>query len=134
MPAGIIVVAAAAGILGWWLFVRQTVDPVRVTAHRWERVIVLERFDGSAWKPVYEVKEKGEGTAGMAWPTNVPATDIAATPGATRPGARIELLFLELGALGKCKVSDAVWRKYEDGTVVPDTVRARAGKLTCTAL
>jgi hypothetical protein len=131
---GALAAAAIAGALGWWLWGRTTVASTRVTGHRWERVIVLEKFDGNAWKPVYEVKSTGTGVHGMTWPEDVPPADVAARAGELRAGPRIEFLYLELGTLGTCRVGEGVWRKYEAGDAIPDAVRGRDGKLACAAL
>lgn len=126
--------AAGIGAAVWWSTDGAGDGGPMVTAHRWERVIVLERFDGTTWKPAYEVKKTGTGTDNLAWPTDVPAADATAAVGAMRPGQRIELFYLDLGALGSCRVAADVWRKYADGNPVTSAVRGSDGKLACRAL
>lgn len=38
------------------------------------------------------------------------------------------------GAGDSCDVSDAIWRKYQDGQKVKVEVRARSGKVVCGSL
>lgn len=133
LAAAALVVAAAVVAGVWWQRSHTGEDAPTITAHRWERVIVLERFDGTTWKPAYEVKKTGTGVDNLVWPTDVPPAGAEAV-GAMRPGQRIELFYLDLGALGTCRVSAEVWRKYLDGSSVPAAVRGPNGTLVCRAL
>ena len=191
------------GFLIWFFFIRTRAAQVTVTGHRWERVVVLEKFgeyEESAWrdqvprdaslpmcvrkqrstkqvqsgeechtekvdkkdgtfeqvkkcKPTYrsepvnddwctfrmrrwkkidDAKAAGTGMS-PAWPAQVPAADVPAAFGAIRSGARTEKLILQFGS-DSCDVSDATWRKYQDGQKVKVEVRARSGQVVCSSL
>jgi hypothetical protein len=85
------------------------------------------------WKRVDASTTSGTGLD-ATWPANVPAADLPAQLGAIRSGARTETLILDFGKGGTCDVSDAVWRKYNDGQSVKVEVRARSGQVVCSSL
>ncbi|TMQ18490.1 MAG: hypothetical protein E6J90_20330 [Deltaproteobacteria bacterium] len=90
------------------------------------------RFTVRRWKAVDELKETGRGLSPV-WPGNVPPGDTPATLGAKRQGKRTETNTLEFRDHGTCDVSDATWRKYQDGQKVKVEVRA-SGDVACGSL
>jgi hypothetical protein len=90
------------------------------------------RFTARRWKPVSEVKATGHGLS-PAWPTGLPPESPPQALGARRPGKRTETLTLEFRGHGSCEVSDAVWRKYQDGQKLTTEVHA-SGDVACGAL
>lgn len=85
------------------------------------------------WRKVDEVRASAADMK-PAWPGQLPAADAPATLGAKRAAARKETLRLDFGGGDSCDVSDAVWRKYQDGQKVKVEVRARSGKVVCGSL
>jgi hypothetical protein len=63
----------------------------------------------------------------------LPPATAASSVGARRQGKKSETLTLQFGAQ-KCEVSDAVWRKYQNGQKVKLEVRARSGDIVCSSL
>jgi hypothetical protein len=91
------------------------------------------RFTARRWKAIDEVVLTGNGLS-PAWPTNLPAGDTPATLGARRQGKRTETLTLEFRGHGTCDVSDAIWRKYQDGQKLKVEVRSSSGDVACSSL
>lgn len=92
------------------------------------------RFTARSWKAVSEAKTSGNGLS-PAWSTeNLPPGDTPANLGAKRQGKRTETLTLDFGDRGTCDVSDAVWRKYNDGQKAKLEVRASSGEVVCGSL
>lgn len=90
-------------------------------------------FTVRRWIEVDRARVSGDGLS-PAWPTqHVPPSNVAETIGARRAGKRDEKLVLELGKQ-RCEVSEAVWRKYIDGTAYKVEVRARSGEVVCKSL
>jgi hypothetical protein len=87
-------------------------------------------YNVKRWTKVDEMKTTGTGMT-PAWPANPPPKDTAQTLGARRSGAQDEKLYVDLGKLGACAVSEAMWKKLADGQKVKLDVRARSGEPVC---
>lgn len=91
------------------------------------------RYTVQRWKTVDTAKVTGVDLAPV-WPTaNLPPAQASATLGARRQGKRTQTLILEINKQ-PCEVSDAVWRKYQDGQQVKVEVRASSGAVVCSSL
>jgi hypothetical protein len=86
------------------------------------------------WRELKEAALRASGT-GMqpTSPTGAPPSNASATLGARRALAERQTLILDFGKQ-HCDVSEAVWRKYQDGAAVKVLVVASSGDIVCDSL
>jgi hypothetical protein len=91
-------------------------------------------FRVQRWKelPTGGARSSGTGLQPTS-PTGLPPANAQPVLGARRAGAQRETLTLELGDQ-RCDVSDATWRKYQDGAKATVQVVASTGKIVCDSL
>jgi hypothetical protein len=93
-------------------------------------------FSVEKWATIDQVKRTGTGIAAVVWP-EPPATTGGTALGARRPGGKHAVYTLEMSE-GKtrhtCEVSEATWKKYQDGQHIKAKVRASSNQLVCSSL